>query len=106
MSNPSHNYHKYTYPHVPTTITQVNVVDRRVVVSEKAAAGAVLAQRIEVGDVLEGYVTYVSDFGAFVVLNDPAGKVFGAEVCGFWCVFLVGRLRVWFSPSCDRACGP
>lgn len=69
------------YQHLTTPPTQVNVIDRRVVVSEKAAAGAVLAQRVEVGDVLEGYVTYVSDFGAFVVLNDPAGKVAGAEVC-------------------------
>lgn len=68
---------------------QVNVVERRVVVSEKAAAAAVLAQRVQVGDVLEGCVSYVSDFGAFVMLDDPAGTVSGAEVRPFHCATTV-----------------
>lgn len=62
------------------------MVDRRIVVSEKAAAAAVLAQRVQVGDILEGCVSYVSDFGAFVMLNDPAGTVSGAEVRFSMCI--------------------
>lgn len=62
-----------------TKIVEVNVPERRVVLSERAASLAKMVQRLVVGSVVEGVVSYVSDFGAFVMLKDPDGELNGAE---------------------------
>lgn len=64
---------------ITAKIVEVNVPERRVTLSERAASLAKLVQRLSEGDVVEGVVSYVSDFGAFVMLRDPEGELNGAE---------------------------
>jgi predicted RNA-binding protein with RPS1 domain len=61
-------------------IIQVNVPERKLVLSEQAASIQEAAARLEVGQVVEGEVTRLVDYGAFVSIIDPeSGEMQGAN---------------------------
>lgn len=63
---------------VEVKVTQVIVPERRLIVSEKAALLDRLTERLAVGEVVEGRVSSLHDFGAFI--EAASGEGAGAEV--------------------------
>lgn len=61
-------------------LVQVNVPARELILSEQATIGEAMAATLTRGDVVEGVVTRVVDFGAFVSLKSPDGGMHGAMV--------------------------
>ena len=59
---------------------QVNVPERKLILSERAAMLGDLLASLSPGDVVEGVVTRLTDFGAFVSLVGADGKMHGTEV--------------------------
>jgi hypothetical protein len=59
---------------------QVNVPEGKLVLSERAAMTTQLASQLKAGDVVEGIVTRLVDYGAFVSLRSPDGQMHGIEV--------------------------
>ena len=59
---------------------QVNVPERKLILSERAAMLGELLQALRPGDVVEGVVTRLTDFGAFVSLAGSDGRMHGTEV--------------------------
>ena len=59
---------------------QVNIPDRQLILSEQATMVEELAASLNQGDVVEGIVTRVVDYGAFVSLRSPDGGMHGAVV--------------------------
>ena len=60
---------------------QVNVPKRDLILSESATMVEQLADRLQAGDVVEGVVTKLADFGAFVSIRSPDdGQMHGAVV--------------------------
>eukprot|EP00249_Psilotum_nudum_P000947 c13168_g1_i1 orf=260-1525(+) len=55
-------------------IIEANEQDRRLIFSEKQAVWLLSVQQIKEGDILEGRVSYVTGFGAFVDLRFPDGS--------------------------------
>ena len=63
-------------------LRQVNVPERKIILSERAAMLGDLLEALSAGDVVEGVVTRLTDFGAFVSLLGTDGKMHGTEVRG------------------------
>ena len=59
---------------------QVNIPERQLILSEAATMVEELAASLNKGDVVEGIVTRVVDYGAFVSLRSPDGGMHGAVV--------------------------
>ena len=57
----------------------MDVPNKDLVLSERAALMAEASARITVGAVMEGVVSSVEDFGAFVTLRDHDGQFHGVE---------------------------
>ena len=67
--------------HPTSMLLQVNVPERKLVLSEQAASIQEAAERLKVGQVVEGEVTRLVDYGAFVSIIDPeSGEMQGANV--------------------------
>lgn len=66
--------------------TQVDVAGRRLVLSESATLMADLAAQLQEGDTVEGVVTSLRDYGAFVSIRSPDGELHGTQVTHppFW----------------------
>lgn len=62
------------------TRVQVNVPEKKIILSERAAMLGDLLAALTAGDVVEGVVTRLTDFGAFVSLIGADGKMHGTEV--------------------------
>lgn len=58
----------------------MNIPDRQLILSEQATMVEELAASLTEGDVVEGIVTRVVDYGAFVSLRSPDGGMHGAVV--------------------------
>lgn len=63
---PARGYQELVGQPVKVKVTQVIVPEKRLIVSEKAVLLEELATLVAVGDVIEGVVANVTDFGAFV----------------------------------------
>ena len=61
-------------------LVQVNIPERQLILSEQATMVEELAASLNQGDVVEGIVTRVVDYGAFVSLRSPDGGMHGAVV--------------------------
>ena len=61
---------------------QVNVPERKLILSERAAMLSELIKLLKPGDEVEGVVTRTTDYGAFVSLVGSDGRMHGAEVGG------------------------
>jgi S1 RNA binding domain len=59
---------------------QVNVPERLLVLSERAANMADLLRTVKRGDVVEGTVQKLTDYGAFVSINAADGTQHGTDV--------------------------
>lgn len=59
---------------------QVNIPERDLILSEQATMVEALAGSLTNGDVVEGVVTRLMDYGAFVSLRSPDGGMHGAVV--------------------------
>jgi hypothetical protein len=59
---------------------QVNKPEGKLVLSERAAMTSQLAKQLKPGDIVDGIVTRLRDFGAFVSLRSPDGCMHGVEV--------------------------
>ena len=62
------------------TSMQVNVPERLLVLSERAANMADLLRIVKRGDVVEGTVQKLTDYGAFVSINAADGTQHGTDV--------------------------
>ena len=60
---------------------QVDVPGRRVVLSESATLLADLAAQLQEGDTVDGVVTGLRDYGAFVSIRSSDGELHGTQVC-------------------------
>ena len=68
---------------------QVNVPKRDLILSETATMVEQLADRLQAGDVVDGVVTKLADFGAFVSIRSPDdGQMHGAVVSPSGCQHL------------------
>lgn len=75
---------------------QVNVPEKKIILSERAAMLGDLLAALTAGDVVEGVVTRLTDFGAFVSLIGADGKMHGTEVgCSLSHSFLTCHLNSW-----------
>ena len=61
-------------------ITQVNVPERLLVLSERAAYMADLSRTLKRGDVVQGTVQKLTDYGAFVSITAADGNQHGTDV--------------------------
>lgn len=61
-------------------MVQVNIPERKLILSEQATMVEELAANLTSGDVVEGIVTRIMDYGAFVSLRSPDGGMHGAVV--------------------------
>lgn len=61
-------------------ITQVDVPGRRLILSESATLLADLAAQLQEGDTVEGVVTSLQDYGAFVSMRSSDGELHGTQV--------------------------
>ena len=66
----------------------MNVLEGKLVLSERAAMMEAVAAALNPGDMVEGVVTRLADYGAFVSLRSPDGNLHGVEA------------RVMMSPQC------
>jgi len=57
----------------------VNVLEGKLVLSERAAMLEAVAAALNPGDVVEGVVTRLADYGAFVSLRSPDGNLHGVK---------------------------
>ncbi|KAK9835401.1 hypothetical protein WJX81_007126 [Elliptochloris bilobata] len=64
---------------IAAKIIQVNVLEGKLVLSERAAMMEAVAAALNPGDVVEGVVTRLADYGAFVSLRSPDGELHGVE---------------------------
>ena len=62
------------------SVLQVNIPERDLILSEQATMVEALAGSLTNGDVVEGVVTRLMDYGAFVSLRSPDGGMHGAVV--------------------------
>ncbi len=60
-------------------VRQVNVLEGKLVLSERAAMMEAVTAALNPGDVVEGIVTRLADYGAFVSLRSPDGNLHGIE---------------------------
>ena len=67
------------------SVRQVNIPERDLILSEQATMVEALAQSLNDGDVVEGVVTRLMDYGAFVSLRSPDGGMHGAVVSQLLC---------------------
>ena len=89
-SEATNDYQQATCSHVlgPRLRLQVNVPKRDLILSETATLVEQLAfrNRLQVGNVVEGVVTRLADFGAFVSIRSPDdGQMHGAVVSSSYC---------------------
>ncbi len=59
---------------------QVNVPGRQLILSERAAYMSDFVQTLKKGDVVEGVISKLADFGAFVSMKGADGALHGSEV--------------------------
>ena len=80
------------YPY-PVALAQVNALEGRLVLSERAAMLETVAAALNPGDVVEGVVSRLADYGAFVSLRSPDGDMHGVEARthGFGACLMVMR---------------
>lgn len=64
----------------PFPVWQVNRPEGKLILSERAAMTSQLAKQLKPGDIVDGIVTRLRDFGAFVALRSPDGSMHGVEV--------------------------
>ena len=69
------------------SVLQVNIPERDLILSEQATMVEALAGSLNNGDVVEGVVTRLMDYGAFVSLRSPDGGMHGAVVSQLLCDF-------------------
>ena len=62
---------------------QVDVPGRRLVLSEAATLMADLAAQLQEGDTVEGIVTSLRDYGAFVSIRSADGELHGTQVAHY-----------------------
>ena len=75
----------------------MNVPKRDLILSETATMVEQLADRLQAGDVVDGVVTKLADFGAFVSIRSPDdGQMHGAVVSPSHCQHLKAH---WTSHS-------
>ncbi|GAB4814294.1 hypothetical protein N2152v2_001340 [Parachlorella kessleri] len=81
QGHPQEGYKNLLGKQLKFKIAQINVPERRLVCSERAAMLDELAGRVKPGDVLEGRVTAIRDFGAFLeVKPQEDAEAYGPEV--------------------------
>ena len=73
---------------------QVNIPDRQLILSEQATMVEELAASLNESDVVEGVVTRVMEYGAFVSLRSPDGGMHGAVVSALLHVPYLNMSRV------------
>ena len=66
---------------------QVNIPDRQLILSEQATMVEELAASLQESDIVEGVVTRVMEYGAFVSLRSPDGGMHGAVVSALLHIF-------------------
>eukprot|EP01026_Neomeris_dumetosa_P038954 TRINITY_DN3184_c0_g1_i3.p1 TRINITY_DN3184_c0_g1~~TRINITY_DN3184_c0_g1_i3.p1 ORF type:complete len:344 (-),score=42.51 TRINITY_DN3184_c0_g1_i3:111-1142(-) len=59
---------------VKLRLVEVDQERNRLVLSEKDAALKELCEELKIGDIVEGTISYIQDYGAFVALNDKNGN--------------------------------
>lgn len=59
---------------------QVNVPGRQLILSERAAYMSDFVQTLKKGDVVEGVISKLTDFGAFLSMKGADGALHGSEV--------------------------
>eukprot|EP00884_Botryococcus_braunii_P011796 jgi/Botrbrau1/20617/Bobra.113_1s0043.1 len=64
---------------ISAKVVQVNKPEGKLVLSERAAMTSQLANQLKPGDIVDGIVTRLRDFGAFVSLRSPDGRMHGIE---------------------------
>ncbi len=79
---------------------QVDVPGRRVVLSESATLLADLTAQLHEGDTVEGVVTGLRDYGAFVSIRSADGELHGTQVAAFQLHFhFLSLVHLHFSMS-------
>ncbi|OMO55475.1 hypothetical protein COLO4_35975 [Corchorus olitorius] len=61
---------------IPVKVIQAEEESRKLIFSEKEAVWSKFSAKIKVGDIFEGRVGYVEDYGAFVHLRFPDGQCY------------------------------
>lgn len=72
---------------LPVDGLQVNIPERLLVLSERAAYMADLSKTLKQGDVVDGIVRNLTDYGAFVSIRASDGSLHGTDVSTAACSY-------------------